>query len=96
MIYGKRQIMLIHKVMKKQRLNDVMPAMALREISLAKHKLVSYEEFSQRFGDNQRMLSVAEIYHGYEQEKTKRLLLDFDDLIMEVHKMLKAYDEIRY
>ena len=42
------------------------------------------------------MLSVAEIYRGYEQEKNKRLLLDFDDLIIEVHKLLIAYDEIRY
>jgi DNA helicase-2/ATP-dependent DNA helicase PcrA len=96
MIYGKRQIMLIHKVMKKQRLNDVLPAMALREISLAKSKLISCEEFSWLHEDNQTMLSVAEIYEGYEEEKSKRLLLDFDDLIIEVHKLLKAYDEIRY
>ena len=35
------------------------------------------------------MLKVADIYELYDQEKSKKFLMDFDDLLVESYRLLK-------
>jgi DNA helicase II / ATP-dependent DNA helicase PcrA len=41
------------------------------------------------------MNQVADIYQAYDDEKSARLLLDFDDLLLETYRLLKENREVR-
>src|SRR5512143_1874027 len=77
---GKEQISFLRDVMKRLRIKDLTTGMVLREISLAKNNLIDVAEFREIYGDDKTMQKVADIYEGYDADKQKRLLLDFDDL----------------
>ncbi len=94
MLFGKRRIQLIQNVMKKNRIESVTANDALREISLAKSRLISPDRFPAIYGDSETMLAVADIYEKYEVEKRMRLLLDFDDLLMGAHGILREHEDI--
>ena len=69
--------------------------MVLREISLAKNNLIDVDEFRELYGDDKTMQKVADIYEAYDQEKQKRLLMDFDDLLLEVYRLLNENELVR-
>ncbi len=95
MLYGKRQVFLIRKVIKKLRMNDFSAGFMLREIGFAKCRLISAEQFNDRCKDNEELRKVAKIYLAYEAEKHKRLLLDFHDLLLKTHSLLKSHADMR-
>ena len=41
------------------------------------------------------MMKIADIYEQYEARKEKKLLLDFDDLLVRSYELLKDDEEIR-
>ena len=45
--------------------------------------------------DDKTMQKVADIYEAYDQEKQKRLLMDFDDLLLEVYRLLNENELVR-
>jgi len=94
-IQGKRQVWLIRKIIRKLRIKEILTPIALREISLAKSKLISFEQFLELHKDNDFMVSLGKIYEGYEQEKRKGLLFDFDDLLMKSHDILTKQEDVR-
>ena len=59
MLFGKRRIQLIQKVMKKNRIESVTAGDALREISLAKSRLISPDRFLSIYRDNETMLAMT-------------------------------------
>lgn len=95
MLKENEQIGLIRQIMKKQRVKDLSLGMVLREISLAKNNLITVEEFQVLHEDDKTMKKVADIYQAYEIEKGKALTLDFDDLLLETHKLLSEKEEVR-
>jgi len=93
-ISGKDQINLIRNLMKRRRM-DVSVGTVLREISLAKNNLIGVEEFKALYESDKLMTKVATVYDGYEKEKSKKFLLDFDDLLVETYNLLSNDDSIR-
>ena len=69
--------------------------MVLNEISLSKNNLISHEEYRDLYAGDKSMLKVADIYEAYDKEKRKKILFDFDDLLVETHRLLSEKDEIR-
>jgi len=92
---GKDQIVFLRNIMKHMRLKDLSIGMVLSEISLAKNNLIDVDEFRVLYEGDRTMLRVADIYQLYEQEKGKKFLMDFDDLLMESYRLLKDHPEIR-
>ena len=92
---GKNQIIFMREVMKRLKIKDLAVGMVLREISLAKNNLITVEEFVELYVDDRTMLTVAEIYQAYDQEKFRKLLFDFDDLLVEAHRLLKDNQSVR-
>jgi DNA helicase-2/ATP-dependent DNA helicase PcrA len=41
------------------------------------------------------MLKIADIYESYDREKSKKFMLDFDDLLVETYRLLTENDEVR-
>ena len=94
-LQGKEQIIFIRKIMRKMKINNLPIGMILREISLAKSNLIQADEFQTLYEGDSTMLKVTEVFRKYEQEKQKRLLMDFDDLLVETHRLLKRETSVR-
>jgi len=94
-ISGKEQIIFLRDVMKRLRVKELTTGMVLREISLAKNNLIEVDEFRALYDGDKTMQKVADIYEAYDQEKQKRLLMDFEDLLLEVYRLLNENELIR-
>jgi DNA helicase II / ATP-dependent DNA helicase PcrA len=92
---GKNQIIFIREIMKKLKVKDLSVGLVLREISLAKNNLIPVKEFRELYVGDRTMLTVAEIYQAYDEEKARKLLLDFDDLLVESYRLLKDNEAVR-
>jgi len=92
---GKEQIIFMRNVMKRLKIKDLSIGMVLSEISLAKSNLITADEFRLLYEGDKSMQKVADIYESYDKEKSKKLLFDFDDLLVESHRLLSENDEVR-
>jgi DNA helicase-2/ATP-dependent DNA helicase PcrA len=92
---GKEQVIFLRDVMKRLKVKELTTGMVLREISLAKNNLIDVEEFRALYESDKTMLKIADIYEAYDQDKGKRLLLDFDDLLVEAHRLLTENEAVR-
>jgi len=95
MLTGKNQIIFLRGIMKKLHIKNLSVGMVLREISLAKNSLMPVEEFRDLYEGDRTMLKVADIYEAYDEAKSRQLLYDFDDLLVEACKLLKDNASIR-
>ena len=94
-LHGKEQIRFIRKLMKKLRIRNVPLGLVVREIGLAKNNLISVEEFINLYEGDDTMLKIAVVYESYEDEKRKKLLMDFNDLLIETYNLLNENKEVR-
>ena len=94
-LHGKEQIRFIRKIMKKHRIRNVPLGLVVREIGLAKNNLISVEEFINLYEGDDTMLKIAAVYESYEDEKRKKLLMDFNDLLIETYTLLNEDKEVR-
>lgn len=92
---GKEQLIFIKNVMKGMRVKDLTVGTVLREISLAKNNIIDPAEFRALFDGDKTMLRIADIYQAYDDAKDQKLLLDFDDLLLEAFYLLRDNEEVR-
>jgi DNA helicase II / ATP-dependent DNA helicase PcrA len=92
---GKEQVIFLRDVMKRLKVKELTAGMALREISLAKNNLIDVKEFRALYEGDKTMLKVSDIYEAYDFEKQNRLLMDFDDLLVEAYHLLSENDQVR-
>jgi DNA helicase-2/ATP-dependent DNA helicase PcrA len=86
---------MIRKTMKDAGIKDLSTGMVLSEISLAKNNLISVEEFRDLYEGDKTMQKIAAAYEAYDAEKKKKMLLDFDDLLVQTHNLLSENTEVR-
>ncbi|HKL83626.1 MAG TPA: UvrD-helicase domain-containing protein, partial [Desulfobacter sp.] len=86
-LHGKEQLRFIRQIKKKKKVN-LPTGLLVREISLAKNNLITVSEFRNLYGDDSTMKLIADIYETYDQEKSQKLLLDFDDLLVETYQLM--------
>ena len=94
-VSGKDQLILLKEVMKQLKIQDLSVGTVLREIALAKNNLINVQEFRDLFGGDKTMGKIADIYERYEELKEKRMLLDFEDLLVRCYELLDSKEEIR-
>ncbi|MRR08354.1 MAG: ATP-dependent helicase, partial [Deltaproteobacteria bacterium] len=80
---------------KRLKVKDLAVGMVLREVSLAKNNLISIDEFRALYDGDRSMQRVADVFEAYDQEKQRRLMLDFDDLLLETYRLLKDDEAVR-
>jgi len=95
-ISGKDQIIFMRNIMKQLKMKDLSIGMVLQEIGLAKNNLISVDEFKDLYEGDKTMLKIAEIYEAYDREKARKMLMDFDDLLVEVYRILNEKPEVRW
>jgi len=94
-VSGKEQLVMIRKAMKDAGIKDLSTGMVLSEISLAKNNLISVEEFRDLYEGDKTMQKIATAYEAYDAEKKKKMLMDFDDLLCQTHKLLSENTVVR-
>ena len=92
---GKERLIFMRKLMQELKIKDISVGMVLSEIGLAKNNLVSVDEFYDLYEGDSTMLKVADIYKAYEEAKSKKMLLDFEDLLTETYRLLSDNSDIR-
>jgi len=92
---GKEQIIFIKDIIKKLKFKEITVGMVLQEISLAKNNLITIDEFKVLYEGDKTMLKVADVYEIYDTEKEKRMLMDFDDLLVNTYQILKENKKAR-
>ena len=92
---GKDQIRFIRDVTKHLKYKDLAIGMVLREISLAKNNLITISEFRDLYAGDKTMLKVADVYELYDRRKASKMLMDFDDLLVNAYQLLKSDDTVR-
>ena len=95
LLIGSEQVRFVKKLMKKLKVRNIPTGMILREIGLAKNNLISVDEFVALYGHDETMIKICEIYRAYEADKSKKLLMDFNDLLIETYNLLKTDKEIK-
>ena len=92
---GKEQLVFIKNVMKRLRVKDLTVGTVLREISLAKNNIIDPYEFWALFDGDKTMMQIADIYQAYDEAKVTKMLLDFDDLLLETYYLLRDNEGTR-
>ena len=92
---GKDQIRFIRDVIKHLKYKDLAIGMVLREISLAKNNLITVGEFRDLYTGDKTMLKVADVFELYDRRKSSKMLMDFDDLLVNAYQLLKSDDQVR-
>ena len=92
---GKEQLIFVKEVMKRLRVKDLTVGTVLREISLAKNNIIDPPEFKALFEGDRTMARIADIYQAYDEAKATKMLLDFDDLLVETYCLLNENSDVR-
>jgi DNA helicase-2/ATP-dependent DNA helicase PcrA len=90
------QLSLVREVLKAKNIDDksIQPRGLLNEISNAKEKLLSPEDYSEKAtGFFERV--AASVYADYQKLLTKASALDFDDLLFYVVRLLRQRADVR-
>ena len=95
MLSGLEQLRFIRDVMKKLKIKNIPVGFALREIGLAKNNMIEAGEFRELYEGDETMQKIADVYEGYEIEKRRRGMLDFNDLLTEAKTLLTTVSDIR-
>jgi DNA helicase-2/ATP-dependent DNA helicase PcrA len=94
-LHGKDQVVFIRKVAAKCKVKNIPTGLILREIGLAKNNLISAAEFKTLYQGDEVMQVIAQVYATYDLHKQRNMLLDFNDLLVETHNLLKTNTEVR-
>lgn len=86
-LHGKEQLRFIRQIKKKRKVN-LPTGLLAREISLAKNNLITVSEFRSLYEADSTMQTIADVYEAYDREKQQKLMLDFDDLLVETYQLL--------
>lgn len=91
----KEQIIFIKDILKSLKIKELSIGMILSEISLAKNNLIDVVEFRTLYEQDTTMQKVADVFEAYDTTKAKKLLMDFDDLLIETYRVLSDQEEVR-
>lgn len=87
---------LVKECLKELRFSDkeFQPRSVLNEISSAKDKLMTPEEYDAEFGDDYRKKQIARVYTLYQKKLKNANDLDFDDLIMLTVQLFRTQPDV--
>ncbi|MBR4868671.1 MAG: UvrD-helicase domain-containing protein, partial [Clostridia bacterium] len=68
--------------------------MLMNEISRAKDRLITPEEYQENAGDDIRLKKAALVYAAYQKQLRKADAMDFDDIIVQTVRMLQEHPDI--
>lgn len=95
LLHGKDQLIFLKKIMKITKIRNLPSGMVLREISLAKSNQIDVDEFKILYQGDKTMQMISKVWEAYENEKSKSLYMDFDDLLIHTLELLQNDKSVR-
>ena len=94
LLTGKHQLRFIKKILSKLKIKNVSTGIAVQEINTAQSNLITVSDLRDLYDGDPNLMKFAKIYEKYEQEKTKCLLMDFNDLLSKSYDLLCKSEDI--
>jgi len=94
LLTGKNQLRFIKKILSKLKIKNVSTGIAVQEINTAQSNLITVSDMWDLYDGDPNLMKFAKIYEKYEQEKTKSLLMDFNDLLSKSYDLLCKSEDI--
>jgi DNA helicase-2/ATP-dependent DNA helicase PcrA len=94
LLIGKEQLRFIKKILTKLKIKNVSTGVAVQEINTAQSNMLSVDDLNDLYGDDPNLQKFAQIYKHYEQEKHKRMFMDFNDLLSKSYELLHTSKEL--
>ena len=88
LLTGKEQLRFVKKILSKLKIKNVSAGVAVQEINTAQCNLIAVSDLWELYDNDPNLIKFAQIYERYEQEKEKRKLLDFNDLLSKAYDLL--------
>ncbi len=88
LLTGKEQLRFIKKILSKLKIKNVSAGVAVQEINTAQCNMIAVSDLWELYDNDPNLIKFAQIYEHYEQEKEKRKLLDFNDLLSKAYDLL--------
>jgi DNA helicase-2/ATP-dependent DNA helicase PcrA len=91
------QLTVIKQAVKKHEIDDKrLPARAIQaQISQAKNELMDPDEYLVKSGKDYITQAVAKVYRTYQETLVRNNAMDFDDLLIQVIRLLEKSEEVR-
>ena len=71
-ITDRDQLILLKKIIRQRKYDDLSVGTVIREISLSKNNLIDVDEFMELYEGDRTMQRVGEVYRDYERQKAKK------------------------
>jgi len=94
LLTGKNQLRFIKKILSKLKIKNVSTGIAVQEINTAQSNLITVSDMWDLYDGDPNLMKFAKIYEKYEQEKTKSLLMDFNDLLSKSYDLLCKSEDL--
>ena len=88
LLTGKEQLRFVKKILSKLKIKNVSAGVAVQEINTAQCNMIAVSDLWELYDNDPNLIRFAQIYEHYEQEKEKRKLLDFNDLLSKAYDLL--------
>ncbi len=88
LLTGKEQLRFVKKILSKLKIKNVSAGVAVQEINTAQCNMIAVSDLWELYDNDPNLIKFAQIYEHYEQEKEKRKLLDFNDLLSKAYDLL--------
>ncbi len=88
LLTGKEQLRFVKKILSKLKIKNVSAGVAVQEINTAQCNMIAVSDLWELYDNDPNLIKFAQIYELYEQEKGKRKLLDFNDLLSKAYDLL--------
>lgn len=94
LLTGKNQLRFIKKILSKLKIKNVSTGIAVQEINTAQSNLITVSDLWDLYDGDPNLMKFAKIYEKYEQDKSKNLLMDFNDLLSKSYDLLCKSEDI--
>jgi DNA helicase-2/ATP-dependent DNA helicase PcrA len=94
LLTGKEQLRFIKKILSKLKIKNVSTGVAVQEINTAQSNMISVQDLWELYNGDPNLSKFAQIYDRYEQEKSQRMLMDFNDLLKKAFDLLNQSEDL--
>jgi len=82
--------MIIQRILKRLKLSEITTGQAIAEICFAKNHLLTPAQYMTGFAADKVTADIGRIYQLYEDYKSEKGLVDFEDLLTDTHHLLST------
>ncbi|MFC1513474.1 ATP-dependent helicase [candidate division KSB1 bacterium] len=88
------QMRMLKRIIQKKRIKNISAGGILREINISNNNLISIDDYRGLYAQDDTMQKVADVWEKYSEEKSDKMLKDFDDLLISTIHLFNSDKEV--